>query len=503
MEQKENTTNTLQNRKEKVINYLKNPYNSMFVAIMIFAILIRLYYFNLTLQQPLWWDEAEYMNMARAWAFNLEYNFLPVRPVLFSLITAIFFKIHYSEFLPRLLILILSIASVWGMYLLGKEIYNRKIGLLSSFLMSVFYLNLFFSFRLLVDLPSLTFFIFSSFLFFKYFKTNSNKALYLAAVVTAFGTMFRITTASILIVVLIYVLITQKLNFLKKKELWIAGIIFLLVISPYIIWGYLQFNGFVITQAGKWNAPEGNYLINGLINFKSYISLFPIYLSWPLLIAIIGGLFLMYELILGIDILIKGRNARQNKRLFLLLLFLIPILIMSFSIGNYHIENRYILNSVPAIFIIASIPILRAYTLIKKYNKLFSILILAIFLGYIVNFQLNSADTLIKEKLMSFQDIKIVGEWLKSNSLEGEKVFISGGPMIEYYSEMDWGGFPETKEGFEEIINSDKKYKYFVVSGFQQSPSWIYNYPQENNLTILKAFLNSENQPFLIIYEIK
>jgi mannosyltransferase len=494
---------SLQKRKEKVIKYLKNPYNSMFIAIMIFAIIIRLYYFNLTSNQPLWWDEAEYMNMARAWAFGLDYTFLPVRPVLFSFITAIFFKIIENEFLPRALILILSIASVWGMYLLGKEMYNKKIGIISSLLMSIFYLNLFFSFRLLVDLPSLTFFTFSAFLFFRYFKTNSHKSLYLAAIVIALGTMFRITTASILFAVLIYILITQKLNFLKKKELWIAGIIFILVLSPYLIWGYLEFNGFVISLAGQHNAPEGNYFSNGFGNFKSYLSLFPMYLSWPLLLAFIAGLFLMSELILGIDILIKGKNFKQNKRLFLLLIFLIPILTVSFSIGGGHIENRYIMNAFPAIFIIASIPILRTYKLIKKSNKFLAILFLILLLGYIGNFQLNSTDSLTQSKLVSFQEMKMAGEWLRANSMEGEKVMVSGDPMIKYYSKLDGRGFPQTKEEFEQMVSEDKQYKYFIISAIQPSPQWTYTYAEENNLTLLKAFLNPDSQPILIIYKLE
>ncbi len=33
---------------------------------------------------------------------------------------------------------------------------------------------------------------------------------------------------------------------------------------PYLLWGYLQFDGFVITQAGAWNAPDGGYFENGI-----------------------------------------------------------------------------------------------------------------------------------------------------------------------------------------------------------------------------------------------
>jgi len=163
----ENPEEVIEKRTNKIIKWLKNPYNFALFAIIVFAVAIRLYYFILTKTQPIWWDESEYLNIARSWAYGLEYNYwTPVRPVFFSLITAMFFKISYGEFLPRLLMLLLSIVSVIGMYYLGKEVYNKEVGLISSLFASVFYLNLFFTYRLQMDVPSLAFFILSALFFY-------------------------------------------------------------------------------------------------------------------------------------------------------------------------------------------------------------------------------------------------------------------------------------------------------------------------------------------------
>jgi len=319
----------MQKRKEKIINWIKNPYNFIFLLILVFAIGVRLYYFFLVKNQPVWWDESEYLNMAKSWAFNLEYQFDPVRPVLFSLIMALFFKIANTEFLPRVFILLLSMISIAGVYYLGKEIYNKKIGLLASFLMSVFYLHLFFTYRILVDLASLSFFMFAALLFYKYSKDNSKKKLlYWASALIAIGTLFKITTALLLFAFLIYLLITERLNFLKKKEIWIAAFIFLLILSPYFIWGYLEFNGFVITQAFSRNAPKSFF--GGFTILKNYLILFPSYFSWPLLIAFICGLIMMYKLFLGFDILIKEKDKKLKRDLYLLLILLIPLILLSF-----------------------------------------------------------------------------------------------------------------------------------------------------------------------------
>jgi len=48
----------LEKRIGEVVRWIKNPYNFAFVAILAFTIILRLYYFSLTKNQPLWWDEA-------------------------------------------------------------------------------------------------------------------------------------------------------------------------------------------------------------------------------------------------------------------------------------------------------------------------------------------------------------------------------------------------------------------------------------------------------------
>ena len=256
----------IKKRTEKIITWFKNPYNLAFFLIILATIAIRLYFFILTKNQPVWWDESEYLNMAKSWAFGNEYKFYdPVRPILFSLVSAVFFKISNTEFLPRIFMLILSIFSVVGVYFLGKELYNKKIGLLSAFFSSFFYLNLFFTYRLQVDMPSLTFFLFSVFFFYKYFKTKSKKSLYLASALIAIGTLFKQSTAFVLLGILIYLLITEKLKFLMKKEIWIAGLIFIIIQVPYIIWGYVKFGGFIFLNASAVTAPENYFLEEILI----------------------------------------------------------------------------------------------------------------------------------------------------------------------------------------------------------------------------------------------
>src|SRR3989344_6990852 len=123
---------------EKTREFFKDKENRYLALILIFAFLIRLFYFMKTFQQPLWWDEAEYMSMAKSLFFNIPYEFNSQRPILFPLLEGIVMWIFAkSEFMVRLLLVFLpSLALVYVSYLLGKEMFDKKIGLFIAFLIS-------------------------------------------------------------------------------------------------------------------------------------------------------------------------------------------------------------------------------------------------------------------------------------------------------------------------------------------------------------------------------
>lgn len=479
--------------KEKVLSWIEK--NWILVGIIIFSLAVRIYYFFITQGQVVWWDSSEYMLIAQRFAFGIDYSFGPVRPLLLSLVTALFLKINNSEFLIRIFILILSVGSVIGMYYLGREFFEKKVGLVASFLMSIFYLNLFFTYRILTEIPSLAFFIFSAYFFYRYFKEEKPRDLYVAAVLIAIGALFKLSTAFILIPCLIYLLVTEGLSFLKKKEIWIASGIFILIFLPYLIWGYFEFGGFVLTQASGHVAPTSYF--NGFTLLKNYLLLFPTYFSWPLLIAFIFGLSFMYKIILYPDRIIYG-NPELRRDFFLFLLFIIPLVLISFLIN--HNENRYIMIVFPSVFIIASSFLVSKYDLLKRHNKVISFVLLLAVVLFVAFFQITSADGLIKSKAQIYIPLKDAGIWLKQNSLERDIIVTRSQPQIRYYSERQTVGIPETRQEFEEMRTEDMK--FFILSVFESNREWSINYPFEENLTVVQAYIAQDDQPILIIYKL-
>jgi len=491
-------------RKQKLKSWLSDKKNLAFLGILIFAFIIRLYYFSLTNNQPLWWDEAEYMSMAKAWAFGYQYNFIPVRPILFSLISAVFLKISNTEFLPRFFTILISMAAIVGVYYFGKEMYGKKVGLIASLFMSLIYFNLFYAFRLLVDIPSLTFSIFSALFFYKYVKTQSSKYLYIMAIMLGIGTLFRLSTALFLFAAFIFLLVTDKLNFLKKKETWIAAIIFLIILAPYLIWGYFEFHGFVISQAGAWNAPKDPL---GVLfpNLKFYIiTSFANALSWPLLIIFIIGLFSMYKLILGFDILIKNKDPELKKQFFLLLLIIIPIIISAPSITTP--EDRYIIAIFPAAFILSGAVILKIYNLIAKKTKILAIILIIALIVWILFSHYQASNTLIDSKKDSYLQVKQASLWIKEHSNKSATVFTISWPQNIYYSERKTYVPSNNESEFEQQLK-DIKPDFFVISLYEKYYDWAYSYPQEHpdKFEVAQVYYLDvqKQQPSLIIYRYK
>jgi len=109
-------------RKEKIKAWLKNPYHLIFIIILILGICIRLYYFNLTKSQPIWWDEADYLAYAKNiagivpyWTITSQHN--SILPYL----VAVFFKVGLSEEIVKFLlelipsiILIFLVSNLFG-----------------------------------------------------------------------------------------------------------------------------------------------------------------------------------------------------------------------------------------------------------------------------------------------------------------------------------------------------------------------------------------------------
>jgi len=481
--------------KTQIMNFLKSKYNIIIILVLLFAFILRLKY--LTINQAVWYDEADYLSIAKSWAFGLHYDVVPIRPILLPFIESIFFKVGIlSEFPLRFIGLLVSLAGVYLMYLLGKELFNKPVGLIASFLLSIFHLHLFFTARILTDVPSTTLWTLIAYLFWKGYEGDSDRYLYLTAIALGLGILLRFPLGLFVFLFLIYLLLTTGLKFLKNKQIWVSGVIGALVLLPYFIWFYVKFNSIAILSTG------GFYDYVNL--FPDYIRLAPSYFHSPFKVLLVFFLIGLALLIFTLIIKFKSIKTNENlkKRLYIFLLFLVPLIY--FGISD-HVEARYMLPVFPAAFIITGFALVKFYDFTDKYlpsASLFSFILILIILASSAFYQLDAADSDITLRKDSYVQFREAGQWVKEHSQPSDKILASGTPQLTYYSDREVIYWPSEEE-FENLIET-KEVKFVILSALEGSPDWSYTWPDKNKdkVTPVQAYVDKNRNTVLVIYEL-
>ena len=483
----------VEERKDKVKNWLKNPYNLALIGILIIAFGIRLYYFNLTSDQPLWWDEAEYMLKAKNIALNTPDTGWGsnVRPVLFSFLASLF-----------------SMMGILLLYLVGKELFNERVALIAASLATFFYIDLFYSMRLMVDVPQVFLILLSSFLFVKYkFSGGSAKLVWAILPILFLGVLLRFTMGLFIAVFLIFLLLTENIRLFASKEWYISLFFAILVTLPLILLLWSLFGNplypifYVLSTASGAQSPSAD--IQGQYAFFTYAQYFSNYTTFLFsLFFVLGLLIIVASFFLKYDRLLK--DAETKKYLYLLIWLIIPMIYFGFIFN--HFEDRYILMIFPPIFIIMAIALDKTYISIRKHAKLIAVLFISLFLVYGYWQMLSHSDQIIKNKVDTYRGLKDAGLWLKENSDKNDLIINAGLPENTYYSERVTKSPNEftSQEEYEKFIIENKP-KYLVVSVWEKNPNWIQSWLQNNSdkITPLKAFYLDEEQQQLsaIVYK--
>ncbi|PIN91693.1 hypothetical protein COU61_01985 [Candidatus Pacearchaeota archaeon CG10_big_fil_rev_8_21_14_0_10_35_13] len=521
----ESSSGVVLKREEKIKAFLKSRDNLLLMIILGFTIIFRLYYFFKLGAQPIWWDEGDYLSLAKIWAFDLPRpewmtHFLGMRPLFLPLLWAGMFKIGFGEISLRFFTeLIPSVGAVLVIFLLGKEMYGRKVGWIASIMMSSYWVWNFYTFRLLTDIPAVFLGLLSFYYFFAWYdKRGKASGLYLSLLFGVLAFTVRFPYALVLVTCAFYLLITRKLKILKDKTLWKGLVLLILLLSPYLI--YLISINF---------APLQFYFGDSAASLKNPIqwNLFPetygfLHSFWA--ITGIIGLLTFVSLFLGLDVLWKQKDKSLNPNLLLFLWLFVHFLFYVVIIRAAN--DRWILMATTGLFLVSSRGIIIVYNLIKPYSKEVALGVVLIFVigGFYQN--IIHSTQLIDSKIGSYGAVKDAGLWLKGNTPDDSRVITASIVQNMYYSErlaydynhelpdecFDGVTFTVRSEYCQKLHEElfDKKVMlidpdYFIISVFEPAftPDWAYSYPQRHNLTFVKAFPDSSSgsQPLLIIYK--
>jgi 4-amino-4-deoxy-L-arabinose transferase-like glycosyltransferase len=272
-----------------------------------------------------------------------------LRAIIYLFSTSIEIQIYFT--------IVLGVLSIYLTYLIGKE-YNKKTGLLSALLISIFPMHVIFSRGLYLEVPLLFFTLTSIFLLIRGIKQKNIRILIISSIFLSFALLTKIYALLFVLSTLIWIIIYRRS--IGKKLFFKTIIIFLIPLLIWLTWAIPNI---------KKIYNETPFSVFGISFIKTFASqntslteLFQIF-SYSTILILPGICFAIYK----------------RKPLDTLLISFISIFIFFFQFISTS-ANYYYLSIAPLLFILASRIILEiSNSLFSFFIKILLIIFLIIF----------------------------------------------------------------------------------------------------------------------------
>lgn len=196
----------------------------------IFSMLLYISLFNVN--KAIWWDEGEYLLMARSYFTGNTAGFWVGRPAFYPLLISVIFNLSGENlFLIKLIQMLFYVGCVFLTYLLAEFfIKNKIIALSSTIAFASSWLLLFYSLRILLHAPQTFFILLSIYLLF---LKEGKKYTILSGIAISLAFFTRWDTFVSILALFVFLILTSK----KKIPYWLIGIGI-----PFLIMGFHDFD---------------------------------------------------------------------------------------------------------------------------------------------------------------------------------------------------------------------------------------------------------------------
>jgi 4-amino-4-deoxy-L-arabinose transferase-like glycosyltransferase len=433
--------------------------------------------------QALWPDEAVYLLMAESFAGIAEYDVPAARPPLLPLFWSLLLRLGLGEPAIRFTQQIFSVVAVYLIYLLGREAYGRAVGLIASFLLSVFWMHLFYTERFMTEVPALTLWLLVLLVFWKSVVngTRRNGVLLLGPLVVLM-VLARQAYALLVPVLGAMWLLQAGVAALGRRASWASAALGLLVLLPYLVWCQLRYGSPLAPILEREAAVSAFYAAQIPERYSSglrvYLESFPSYFDPLLMVLLLLGVLL-------VDVDWFRRREDGNSRRDLLVLCWIVLTLLGFGTLVGHSEGRFLLPLFPAVFFVMASGMLRLHAAVARASRVIAVALVAALLAHAGWTQLRSADALISRKANSFLIQRRIGEWLGSNSETNARVVTNGREINQYYSGRRSYWYPETLDGFRKLLARVQPAYLVVVERPGAQPDYVRPWVANRNLEVV------------------
>jgi 4-amino-4-deoxy-L-arabinose transferase-like glycosyltransferase len=482
--------------------------DAVVVALLLFAVGLRLHYFVLTKDQPLWWDEAEYMLKAKALVFGTpETGWWQARPILLSFFAAGLMYVGLGETAIRLVWLLLSAGTLALIYGIAATLFDRWIGVLAVALAVVSYIDVFYAMRLLVDGPQVFFATLAAWLLASALHGGGRYAAWGVVPALAVGTALRFTAAIFAPIAAAFLFAVKGRAALRERAWWISLGLGALLVSPMLVYfqrlygnpfrpffSHMVLRGPLATTASTTRPAEV---------FLEYVRYFPEYTT-PLVTALftVGFVLAAVRLARGLRRLREDRLVQGD--LLLLLWIVVPFAFFGFFVNTF--QDRFLIIIFPAVFLVTGAALRTAYGLVRRRSPAAGIAGVAAIVLLSGAEMAWHTDAVVREKIASYRGVADAGLWLRRNTPAGAVVLSASVTQNTYYAERPTYDIAGSEAELVAQIR-DRAATHMVLSVWERSAEWVYAWPAKNpdKVSVAAAFYLDETrrQPSAVVYAFK
>jgi 4-amino-4-deoxy-L-arabinose transferase-like glycosyltransferase len=418
-------------------------------AVVLVALATRLWLLAVTREQPVWWDEAEYLLKARAMALGAPDPGWVGRPIVLSLALAGFIAVGLGEIAMRVFLLAVSVAAVVLLYRVGRRLGGELVGFAAAVLFAVHGLPLFYSARIMVEVPHVALIL----LGIDLLQSDRRWRVMLAGPVLVLAALTRFPAALLLPVIAAYAFLARRhpprLLALSAGLGAVPGIAFL-------VWNVIRFGDPLIqlrAASAVMPALDASERFSGVVVYARELLQRS---SWPLMTLAAAGLLL----------------ALRDRARGVLLWGWAMVPVAYFSLFVRPIDIRFVILAVPPLLLAGADAVAVAARWVAGSRRWLTAAIVTASAGAIAALILPRATAVIRHQTTSYAELREAARWVAANSNASTEVMTSSRAQVAYYSHRATVGIPREREAFTSYWRA-RPDALLLVSNHEANPPWL------------------------------
>ncbi len=435
------------------------PLAPAIAALMAVTVVLRSYVFFVTNEQAVWWDEAEYLLLGREIVGEGGTGVVQQwRPLGLPYILAGFFALGLGETAIRLGLVLASVGTVWLTLRIGERTVGPVAALVGAALFSACYLPLFYTGRILTEIPHLLVALLGVYTYF----TPSPRLRWASIPLLACAALIRPPDIALLGLVFVHWVTFRSSSRDRRRLLQTALTIG--VATALLAWALSDqlseiWHAWSHMVPRKYWSERGERFLEHLMWIFDTLGILP------------TGL-----LIVGLaSWVVRSERRSELEHGYLFLATWTVVVIVPFAVW-VKLHDRYLILALPPIFLAIGHAASLLTNRVSQRNKRLHSVILAAIVAISAIPMVQHSNTMILARTRSFSTVRDVADWLSRESLANEGIVANSAPQLAYYSNRDVRAIPDSADEFVEEITK-RNVRFLVLSKDEEAPEWVQRTP--------------------------